>query len=116
VLDFIRELDSDFSVYHRIDDFLELGAYQFWSRAWMLDRYGGAVTNRRLAERETSVAAPTKTSAPDRRSDGIPVVGSEEEARALSLRRFTTQHSHMAAEGVESISDDEMIRQSGFGG
>lgn len=118
MLDYLRELDSDFSVFHRIDP-LEQDAYRFWSRAWFLDRYGGAVANRRLAEKENSMGSPAPTltrNTPPDRVDGIPVVGSEQEARALSLRRFTSQHAHIAAEGIEQITDSEMLARSGFGG
>jgi hypothetical protein len=42
VLDHLDDLESDFSVFHRVDDLYELDAERFWAMAERIMHYGGA--------------------------------------------------------------------------
>jgi hypothetical protein len=61
ILDYRAEIESDFSVFHRVDNIDELSSSLFFDRAEMLPNYQGAVRGR--IEREAH--------AQSRRSSGI---------------------------------------------
>lgn len=65
-----EELESDFSVFHRIDDPYSLPGPVFVARLRQLVHYRGAVRGRALAELESSRTDPTGV--PD---DGRPLLG-----------------------------------------
>lgn len=55
VLDHLDDLDSDFSVFHRVDDFRSLRAPRMFALAQRLPAYGGVMAAR---VRELEPAAP----------------------------------------------------------
>lgn len=74
VLDHLEDLESDFSVFHRVDDMYELDAERFWTMTQRIGHYGGAtaVAIRRAVDQEPPVryvedetGTPTPLSAAD---------------------------------------------------
>lgn len=52
VLDHLEDLESDFSVFHRVDDIYQMDGPRFFSRAARIFAYDGVMTARALAEQE----------------------------------------------------------------
>lgn len=62
---YLDDLESDFSVFHRVDDIWALPGPVFFKRAWRLPAYRGVMRERYLAERdEEQPARPTRAAAP----------------------------------------------------
>lgn len=54
---FLDDIESDFSVFHRVDDVCTMPAPRFFKFAWRLMFYEGAMRGRMLALAEKSEAA-----------------------------------------------------------
>lgn len=52
MLGYLADVESDFSVFHRVDDIGEMEAARFFRLALRLTAYEGVLTARRLAEQE----------------------------------------------------------------
>ena len=66
-LDYVDDLESDFSVFHRVDDIMSLPAPEFFRKAWRLGSYAG-VMQARLVEQEPDPAPPHSPASQDIRS------------------------------------------------
>jgi hypothetical protein len=58
VLDYLDDLESDFSVFHRVDDMYSLGAPEFFRKAHRIGAYQGVVRLRVEAEAQRREEAP----------------------------------------------------------
>lgn len=73
VLDYMADLESDFSVFHRVEDIHSLDGPRFFRLALRLFAYDGVLTKRLQAEQEKrgpSLPAPTPPSRPGATSTG----------------------------------------------
>ena len=52
VLDHLDDLESDFSVFHRVEDIYSMDGPRFFSRAIRISAYDGVMTARLTAEQE----------------------------------------------------------------
>lgn len=77
VIDHIADLESDFAVFHRIDDPLSLSGPEFLRKATRLSAYSGVMAARVMAARERST--------PARRQGG-------ETPRSVSLTQVMATH------------------------
>lgn len=57
MLDFQAEIDSDLSVFHRVDDPMQLAGSRYFSLVELLPYYDGAVRGRIVAEEREQQAA-----------------------------------------------------------
>jgi hypothetical protein len=68
VLDYLDDIASDMSVFHRVDDIGEMDGPTFFKIAYRLSAYAGVMAARHMAEREeqphAAVAAPATYAAP----------------------------------------------------
>lgn len=53
----LDDIESDMSVFHRVDDIAALDGLRFFRLAWRLPAYEGAMRARQLREREDELAA-----------------------------------------------------------
>jgi hypothetical protein len=63
VLDYLPDLESDFSVFHRIDDIYSMHGPTFLALAYRISVYGGMIGFRRRAQ-DAPPEPPTVTAAP----------------------------------------------------
>lgn len=80
VVDHLADIESDFSVFHRVDDPLSLSGPTFFRKAHRLAAYSGALAAR--------VAASQTRSQPSHRAPGA---GSGESVKKVSLSRMYAQ-------------------------
>jgi hypothetical protein len=73
VLDYLADLESDFSRFHRIDDMYAMSGPRFMRFAWRIAAYDGMVSRRIEAQNhqpeapvQRETAAPRRAPAPDR--------------------------------------------------
>jgi hypothetical protein len=59
VVDHLADLESDFAVFHRVDDPLSLAGPEFFRKAYRLSAYSGVLAARVEATRERSAPATT---------------------------------------------------------
>jgi len=99
VADHLADLESDFSVYHRIDDMTSLPVGQFFSRAVRMVAYGGALAAsvRRETQPEPSAGPARIPSNPSGGSDDYQAL-----RRAHRLREF----AKYARGGMEELDFD----------
>ncbi|MGW3196351.1 hypothetical protein ACWDBD_17530 [Streptomyces sp. NPDC001118] len=64
MLDYLDDIASDMSVFHRIDDVTALDGPTFFKLAWRLPAYTGVMQARALAESEPSSPAQPATQQP----------------------------------------------------
>lgn len=53
-VDHLADIESDFSVFHRVDDCLSLAGPEFFRKAYRLSAYAGVMQARAMAEHEHS--------------------------------------------------------------
>lgn len=80
VVDHLADIESDFSVFHRVDDPLSLAGPEFFRKAYRLPAYPGVLAAR--------VVAQETRSRPDH---GAPRAGSGEPAKEVSLTMMRAQ-------------------------
>lgn len=74
VADYLPDLESDFSVFHRVDDLHTMDGPRFLRFAWRIAAYDGMVARRIAAERDTPQPAPQQQrAAPVARQTTAPV-------------------------------------------
>lgn len=81
VIDHLADIESDFSVFHRVDDPLSLAGPEFFRKAYRLSAYSGVLAAR--------VAAAQDRSAPATRPSGH---GGREKTEHVPLNRFRAMH------------------------
>ena len=66
MLDYLDDLESDFSRFHRIDDIYQLDGPRFFRMAWRISAYGGVMSMRLDAQQREAqpTPAPAHQSAP----------------------------------------------------
>jgi hypothetical protein len=67
VLDYLDDIVSDFSVFHRVDDITALDGPSFFRMAWRLAAYTGVMQARANAEQQDEPAPAAPGSAPSSR-------------------------------------------------
>lgn len=84
MIDYLDDLESDFSRFHRIDDIYELDGPRFMRLAWRISVYGGVMALRvQNQEPATETAAPTPAVA-------APGTG---HSNVVDLAAFTAMHT-----------------------
>lgn len=63
MLQFLPEIESDMSVFHRVDDIYTMEAGMLFSRVACLSAYDGAVAAQAARQQREAVPAPSNTSA-----------------------------------------------------
>lgn len=62
MIDHLGDLESDFSVFHRVGDIYDLDGPRFFRMAWRLPAYGGVMAARVLAADERTTPTPAQGS------------------------------------------------------
>lgn len=112
MLDYLEDLESDFSVFHRVDDMYALPAEQFFALSVRMAAYSGALAARFRQEGERTPAAPQTPTRPTE-PGGIPEVPLNQ---VQAVRDRIRQEQFAKFGQVEHITDDEMmalLRSSG---
>jgi len=73
VVDRLLDLESDFSVFHRVDDIYAMDGPRFLRLAWRIAAYNGMITRHIESQREPTptMAAPRAQPAPPRPSVSV---------------------------------------------
>jgi hypothetical protein len=61
VVDHLADIESDFSVFHRVDDPLALAGPEFFRKAYRLGAYSGVMAARIAAQKDHSQPAGSRT-------------------------------------------------------
>jgi hypothetical protein len=64
MLDYLDDIASDMSVFHRVDDVMTLDGPTFFRLAWRLPAYTGVMQARAIEETGSSTPAPASTQQP----------------------------------------------------
>lgn len=72
VVDYLDDIESDFSVFHRVDDVWSMSGPRFFKLAWRLPAYQGVMQARAVAESERSpVERPFEYGQPSSAAGGV---------------------------------------------
>lgn len=104
VLLVLDELESDFSRFHRVDDFQTMDATRFLRLAPFIASYQGAV----FLALSSRVAAPHASVSGE--DDGVELQ-IDDEAAAIAFRRGFMQEQMDAP--IEWVSEDEILKEMG---
>lgn len=61
MIDYLADLESDFSRFHRVDDIHELDGPRFFRMAWRISAYGGVMAMRLEAQQHDAGPYPAET-------------------------------------------------------
>lgn len=100
-LRWMDEIESDLSVFHRVDDFETLTVSTFLTRVALLPAYGGA-----LALRLQPIAAAAHQPAPRVDPENTP----DQEVAAKWQQALLREFPDAVEGGIEVVSDTEMER------
>lgn len=64
VTEYLDDIESDLSAFHRIDDYRALSGPRFFRLVWRLAAYQGVMQARALAEHEREQPAPQSAASP----------------------------------------------------
>jgi hypothetical protein len=64
MLDYLDDIASDMSAFHRVDDVMELSGPVFFKLAWRLPAYAGVMQSRAIAASHEESAAPASAQSP----------------------------------------------------
>jgi hypothetical protein len=118
VVEFMDEVDSDFSVLHRVDDCTALPADVFFRRAAQLPRYDGAVRRRaefeaaqgeQLPEVEQIPAPPGNAAVAAAAPDGIPVANSQADVEALWAQARRAAWAPKGHTEFRTVSEEQLL-------
>jgi hypothetical protein len=73
VVDHLADLESDFSVFHRVDDPLSLPGPEFFRKAFRLSAYSGVMAARVMAAQERSGSTTAGVSRPAEEEKHVPL-------------------------------------------
>jgi hypothetical protein len=102
----LAALESDFSVFHRVDDMYAMPVGQWARRLSQLPAYGGAFA---IAMQEQG-PLPKPGPAPAQGADGEM---SEAQVKARFRQILIETYPEQAADGIREISADQMLREAG---
>lgn len=114
VLDLLDEIESDFSVFHRVDDMYALSASTFFARFRMLSAYGGAFARSLASEAAAQLHTQGATSSPQRAVDGDTPPDVVAAMQRQALERMYADHPSILAGGIEVVSDEQFRREAGI--
>ncbi len=87
MVDHLADLESDFSVLHRVDDPLDLPGPEFFRKAYRLPAYAGVMQARLRAEHERDNPSPG------------PGAGSNQTPRSVPLEDLMADHPDLIERG-----------------